>query len=199
STQNILAVTMAGTGGVATSGVGISGAGAGSGNYTYTTTTATIGLGSSVTTYNAADVTLTATDDSTIPADGGGLALAGAGGANGGLAASVGAAAAVNEINNNVFAKIVGATVTSAGAVGLKATSSESITAITVGIAGSLAGGSGGGIALGGAGSGSGNTINDDTEALIIDGTAANGSTVRSNVTSGKTNDPNSPADKDVT
>ncbi len=185
----ILAVTVAGSGSISSGGgggVGIDGAGAGSGNTIYVTTQALINLGSSVTTHHSDNVTLTATNSSSIEADGGGLSIAGSFGSSAGGAISVGAAVASNKITDNTFAIIAGSTVIAAGAVALAATSSQTIKAITLGIAGSLAGGSGGGIAFGGAGSGSGNTVNDETEALIEDGVNASSVSVHSYVTSGE-------------
>ena len=114
---------------------------------------------------------LTASDTSSIAAFAGGFAIAGAfssgvGGA--GVAVSVGAAVAINDITANTYAEIVGATVKSAGAVDLSALNTATIKAVAVGVAGSLASGKELGIAFGGAGSGTGNHITDDTEALIL-------------------------------
>ena len=172
NSSTILVVTVAGAAagaGGEVGGVAFAGAGAGSGNTIGNVTQALINQDSTVTTTNG-DVTMSAADNSSITADGGGLTLAGAFGQGGGVGVSIGAAVAINNIGNTVTATIDGSTVKSAGGVSVDAGSDASILAVAVGIAGALAGGQGGGIALAGAGSGSGNTISNTIEATIQNG-----------------------------
>ena len=177
-TASIYALTVAGSvsvGGGETVGVAFAGAGAGSGNSIINTVQAIINGGSSVTTSNDKDVMLTARDDASITADAGGFSVGiGIGEAAG--AGAIGAAQATNNIGtsshyNVVLASIDGSTVTSDGNVTLTATGGDSnkeqIDALAVGIAGSLAAGEGGGLALSGAGSGAGNTVYENIEASI--------------------------------
>ena len=163
--------------------LGIDGAGAGSSNKIYVTVQALIETSSTVTTTNSGDVYLTASDTASIEAIAGGVALAGAytgGEGAAGIAVSVGAAVAINDITADTFAEIESATVNSAGAVDLSALNSATILAVAVGVAGSLAGGGNVGVAFGGAGSGTGCDVTDETEALIL-----NSGTTPSIVTSG--------------
>ena len=96
-------------------------AGAGSGNFIYTTVQALISGGSSVTSGNGQAVLLTANDYSNIEADAGGLSLGYAGG-DAGASVALGAAAAVNEINNTVLSSVNDSTVTSASSLNITAT-----------------------------------------------------------------------------
>src|SRR5204863_3881086 len=81
---------------------------------------------------------------------------------------SVGAAIAINTIDNSVHAKIdTVSDFETPGGLELTATENATVEAITIGVAGSFSGGSGSGLAFAGAGSGSGNTITSDTEATI--------------------------------
>ncbi|HEV8062517.1 MAG TPA: hypothetical protein VGP68_21740, partial [Gemmataceae bacterium] len=160
-----IAGSFAGSGGEG-GGVAFAGAGAGSGNTIHDSVEALISGASNVQTTGGA-VTLSAMDNSTIIADGGGVSLAGAFGQGGGAAVTVGAAVAINTIGNTITAAIEDSTVNSFAGVSVTASSDASILAVSVGVAGALAGGEGGGIALAGAGSGSGNTINNVIEASI--------------------------------
>ncbi len=178
SSATILAVTIAGAvaaGGGEGVGLAFAGAGAGSGNTVHNTVAAVISGNSLVTTTDG-DVTLSATDNSSITADGGGLSLGIALGEGAGVGLTFGAAVAVNTIGNTVTASIENSTVTSSAGVSVLASSGATIFALTVGIAGTLAGGEGGGIALSGAGSGSGNSINDVIEASIKNGSVVTSS-----------------------
>ena len=105
------------------------------------------------------------------------MGIAAAGGQGGGAALSAGVSVAMNDIANQVFAVIDGSTVTSAGSVGLLATSSATIDALTIAGAIGAAGGQGGGFSFAGAGAGSGNTIKNTVKAAIL-----NGSTVTTTV-----------------
>lgn len=174
STAYIEAITVAGGVGVGSGVIVFAGAGAGSQNTVDNTTKAIISGGSNVTSGNGQAVRLTATDDSTINADGGGLALGFNGGKDGGVAGALGAAAAVNEVSNTTTASIDASTVTSDGAVNVVAQSTQAkIFTVTVGVQGTLAIGGEGNFAFAGSGSGSGNTITNTIEASI-----ANDSTV---------------------
>ena len=66
----------------------------------------------------------------------------------------IGTAVAINEIGNTVNAKVDDSTVTAGGNVTLDATSSAEIDVFALGVAGTLAGGQGGGVAVAGPGPG---------------------------------------------
>ncbi|WP_165229868.1 hypothetical protein, partial [Aquisphaera insulae] len=186
SEQTITAVTIAGVGSGSSQGApGLDGAGAGSGNQIAQSTQAVVDGHSRVSTQNGGAVSLSATDKATIKADAGGLSISISGGANGGSAVAVGAAAAVNTITTDVAADIKGSTVAAAGAVSLTATSTDEIDAYAAGIAGSLSGGSAMSFSLAGVGSASSNSISSSTEALIGDGPDVDGVRHASSVTSG--------------
>ncbi|MBM4068701.1 MAG: hypothetical protein FJ271_07120 [Planctomycetes bacterium] len=165
----ILAITVAGAGSGTSQGGGIAvaGAGAGSGNTINNTMNALISGGSSVTNNGSAfAVEVVASDDTHITADGGGVTLGLT--TSGGTDVTIGAAAAINSVTNNITASINASTVDSAGAVDVEATSTERIFALAIGFAGAISAGDGGGLALTGAGSGSGNTMNNSVEASIV-------------------------------
>ena len=113
-------------------------------------------------------VSLSATDNSSITADAGGvgIALGITGGSSGGV--TVGISAATNTVTNQVLAYIDGSTVNSAGALTLTASETSTIYALTIGGALSVGGG-GAGVGVGLAGAGSGNTIDNTVEAYIQD------------------------------
>jgi hypothetical protein len=190
ASPSIEAITAAGSGsfagGSGLASVGIGGEGSGSINTIATTVEALINGGSIVTTTDGGGVSLTATGSSNIEAIAGGVAFAGATASNlAGVQVSVGAAAAVNTIVDSTLAIVVGSTVDSAGAVSLSASNDETIDAYTVGVAAALSTGSAAGLQLSGAGSGSANTVNDRTKALI-ENSSTNGTTTPSIVTSGQ-------------
>ncbi len=175
STSTIDALTIAGSVSAAVGkkgGFAFSGAGAGSGNTIDNTTEATIKNGSAVTTTATGAVNLTATDASTITADAGGAGIAiGAGGKGSGTAISIGMSMAINEISNDIYATIDNSTILSGGNVGLTATSTSTIDALTIGGALAVgASGKGSGLAFSGAGAGSGNTVKNTIEAAIKNG-----------------------------
>jgi hypothetical protein len=128
---------------------------------------------SNITTTNTGSIRLTASDESTITADAGGVALAVAitSGSASGTGAAIGAAVAFNRIENGyVRAAIEDSDIESAGSIILSATSTSIIEALTLAGAGAVgSSGSGGGYALSGAGAYSDNTITSVVEAYILD------------------------------
>ncbi|MFO7617339.1 MAG: hypothetical protein R6V75_08800, partial [Bacteroidales bacterium] len=125
----------------------------------------------------AETISVSATDNSTITADAGGVALAVSKAKeenNGGSAGAVGASVAENRIENETKAYIDNSTVTSTGSIELAATSGARIEALSIGGAAAVGASSEkSGLAFAGAGAGSGNTIRNTIEAAI-----RNGSTV---------------------
>ena len=160
-----LAVKAGGTG----SGITFSGAGAGSGNHITDTVLAQLSNVSTVTLTDAGTpASITASDSSQIFAVAGSAALGISYGSGSSGNVSVGAAAAVNTINNSVHAIVDGVPdFETPGGLEVTATESATVEAITIGVAGSISGGSGSGFAFAGAGSGSGNSITTNTEAEI--------------------------------
>ena len=146
-------------------GIGVGAAGAGSGN-TITNTVDAFITYSSVTTVNSGDVTVSAGDTSGIQAIAGGLGVGIGVGGLVGAGASLGVAAANNDINNGVNAFVGGSTVNAAGGVSVTSTEGATITTVTVG--GALAVGAGAlGLAGAVAGSASTNTIKDNVYAYV--------------------------------
>ena len=169
-----------GTGGSGLSG-SLAGAGAGTINALTQTIEASIKGGSSVTTTNSGNVSLTATDSSSLKDDAGGVAIAIAANKGSGIAGSgsIGAAVARNNETDTVNADIDGSSVTAAGSISVKAqsvaptdwTAPYRIDALAFGVALSGAGSSSGAfnVALSGAGSGAYNTIDNTIAAYIQD------------------------------
>ena len=131
-------------------------------------------------------ISLSATDDSAIHAYAGGIAVA-LGDSFGdqkkpstSAAVTLGLAIAINHIDNDVYATIDDSKVNSGGIVELKATSTPTIYALTIGGSLSVAVGEQTGLAFGGAGAGSGNTIQNTIEAAMNESTvtAAGGVTL---------------------
>ncbi len=171
STGDIVAVSVAGAvGGSGGQGGGFSfsGAAAGAGNVIGIDTTAEIVGGSA--TAAGGDVAVGAADMSTINAAVGAAAISVAAGQGGGTAAAIGAAIAVNEISGDIAARIDGADVAASGGVTVSAASEADIFALTVSAAAGGGGGQSGGLAITGAGAGSGNIITGDTTAEIVGG-----------------------------
>ncbi len=161
------AVGGAGGGGV---GVGVGAAGAGSGNFVGNTVVASITGNSTVTTKTSGDVTMTASDTSSIEAIAGGLGIGvGIGGA-GGAGISLGVAAANNNIDDTVQAFVNGSTVTSVGKVQIAATENATIKTVTVGGAVAVGAGVEVGVGVAVAGSDSSNTIENNVDAYISGG-----------------------------
>jgi Ca2+-binding RTX toxin-like protein len=176
SSAKIDALTVAGSlAGAGGQGGGLSFAGAGTGSSNTIENLVEALIKNSMVTSSNGSVKLTATDESTITADAGGVAIAAAGGQGGGISVSAGISLAINNIANTVTALIVLSTMTSAGNLELTATSKAIIDALTIAGGGSFAGGQGGGFSFAGAGTGSGNTIRNMVEAAI-----RNGSTITS-------------------
>lgn len=125
------------------------------------------------------DVTVTASDISSIDAVVGAAAVAAAGGGAAGVGIAIGVALADNQINDGaggtgeVQAFIAGSSITSSGAVHLNATSGETIDAVVVAAAAALAGGGAAGVAASGAGVDTSNTIAVATRAYIDGGGTA--------------------------
>ncbi|MBD2412394.1 hypothetical protein FACHB389_10860 [Nostoc calcicola FACHB-389] len=169
STADIDALAVAGSlSGAGGSGGGLSGSGAGS----QTTNTisnnieASIQDTANVTVTNPGNVTLTATDDSTIVADAGGVAIAVGIGSGGGISLAVGASLANNTIDNTIEAYVDNSTVTTPGNVELSATSTADVDVLALAGAGAVGVG-GTGVALAGAGVGSYNKIDNTIAASI--------------------------------
>ena len=153
-------------------------AGAGSGN-TVRNTVSTYIVNSDAATRGVTSangiIKLSATDSTSVKADAGGYSIALAGGAGGGLAGSLGVAAATNDIANTVSAYVDNSFVSATGGnVELSATESASVDALAIGAALSGAGGAGGGGAVGAAGSGTGNTIRDNVLANVSNNSSVN-------------------------
>nr|WP_293778378.1 DUF4347 domain-containing protein [uncultured Oxalicibacterium sp.] len=169
STANIKAMTIGGAvavGGGGAAGVGVGAAGAGSSNEIKNTIKASIGNNSVVKTITSGNMSLTATDNATINADGGGLSLAVGGAGAAGVGAALGVAVSINKIENTVAAQIDTSEVRSAGSLSLSATESATITSYSVG--GALAVGGGlVGVGVAGAGADSRNTIKNTVQATI--------------------------------
>ncbi|MEL6230954.1 MAG: DUF4347 domain-containing protein, partial [Cyanobacteria bacterium J06627_3] len=156
-------------------GAGLAGAGIGSYNTLSNTITATIQAGADATS-ETGTVELTATDTSTIKADGGAgsLAFGGSGGSIG-AGVAVGVAVAQNTLQNTLKASIDDATVTAANDVLLHAATesadgAKSATIETISVGASLAagfGGTGTGASLAGAGVGADNVIGNIIETSI--------------------------------
>ena len=181
----IQATTLAADGSVAGGqggGLAITGAGAGSSNTISGLIAAEITGGSQINcTGSGTALGLSATDTSSIHAIATGVRIS-SGGQNG-SSAGAGAAIASNTIANAVVASIQGSTATVDGGVTLAAESLATIVVFTLGLSGALGGGSSGSYNLTGAGSGSGNQINDTVEASITTGKKGS-TTVGSNVRS---------------
>ena len=170
SNATITALTLAGAGAVAGGsggGIAVSGAGAYSQNNIVNTVEAAI-TGSSVT---AGDVTLSATDTSTVTANtyGASVAAGVSTGAGTGGSLSVGVSLAYNTVNTQVLAHIDSSTVTTtAGNIVLSATSTPSITALSVAASVAAAtSSSGNAIAFSGGGAEAKNTILGKTNAYV--------------------------------
>ncbi len=172
--SKIVAVTIAGSGSIAEGliSLDVTGAGTASVNKIANTALASVTGNSVVTTSvpGAGGVDVSADDSSSITSIAGSLAVGLSVGDVGGAAISLGAAVAINDVSDTASAEIDAGSVTSATGVDLDASSSATILALTVGVAGSVGGGAAGGISIAGAGSGSGNTVDDTVAAEINDG-----------------------------
>jgi hypothetical protein len=145
----------------------LSGAGTGSYNTIANTVDASILNGADVDALG--NISLSATDSSTITSDSGAVAVALAFGSKNAIAAAIGISIANNDINNQIQATITGSGTTvdaATGGVDLTATSTATIDALT--IAGALAAAAGsGGISL--------NDMATDVDAAIALGASVKG------------------------
>ncbi|WP_108257940.1 beta strand repeat-containing protein [Mangrovicoccus ximenensis] len=167
-------LTIAGSFAGGTNGSAFAGAGAGSGNYINATTEARIAnpSGTQAVTVTGGGVEILASDNSEITADAGSGALGVSADSSALGAVTAGASAAENKITRATTAALQGAHVSSDGGTGaisggvtVSAATTSSIDAFTLGIAGSLS--TGGDLAFGAAGSGSGNYVTGTVDALI--------------------------------
>ncbi|MBD2198648.1 MULTISPECIES: DUF4347 domain-containing protein [Calothrix] len=154
-----------------TTSVSLSGAGASSYNKIKNTILASIRNAADVDAKG--DISVTATDTSKIKADGGGVAIALTRSSTTGVAGTIGASVAVNDIDNTIQAFIEDANtkVDSAnGGVTVSATTTSTIDNFVLGgsIAASVSTG-GTGVALAGSGASGDNEINNTIEAAIRD------------------------------
>ena len=123
-TASVQSLTIGGALGVGVggggAGVGVGLAGAGSGNTIKNNVEAYADLGASLTTVGSGDITLSADDTPVIVANAGGVGIGvGVSGDGVGAGASLGVAAAVNDVEDKVYADIVGASATAAGSLAL--------------------------------------------------------------------------------
>ncbi|MCA9138153.1 MAG: hypothetical protein KDB00_15385, partial [Planctomycetales bacterium] len=157
-----------GAGGAA--GIGVGAAGAGSGNTIRNQVEASLRDGANVET-TTGSVALSATDDSSIYADGGAIGLAVAAGGAAGVGVSLGVGYASNLVENQVRALITGSDVTAAaGQVTLTATENASIQSLSIGGAVSVGAAAVLGENVAGAGAGSYSTIGNTVEAEVTGG-----------------------------
>ena len=197
-----LALSVAGAGSASTRGSGLAGAFAGAGSGARNRLDGTIhayvkdSLGTQGITATGGEVTIVASDDSSIRADTGGFAIAIAASLGSGTsaAASIGISVSLNEIGLNsgrsVIAEIDNSRVTAAGAVSVAALSTATIDALAIAGSASGSGSSSGlGGALAGAGVGSANTIESSIRASV-----RRGSTVTANGRAGTQATPEAPA-----
>ncbi len=181
STAKIDALTLAG-GLSGSSGNGsafsFSGAGAWSSNIVSNDVTAEV-LADVRVTADAGTVSVSASDSSDIDADAGGASLGAGLTSSGGATITVGAAVAVNEVDNTIRASIIGAPVTAGAGVAVSATSGTVIDAFAIGVAGALTTGNSGAFSFAGAGSSAWNDITNEATAEISTGaTITTGGTV---------------------
>ncbi|MEA2613743.1 MAG: hypothetical protein QOI52_1702, partial [Chloroflexota bacterium] len=125
---------------------------------------------STVASGSAQEISIKAEDRSSITADAGAVAISIVRGSTAGANISAGAAIAINDISRNVTAKSDGSKLSSGGAVTVGALSTAAIIVFALGIAGSVNTGSGGGTSFAGAGSGAGNSVDNDIVAWISGG-----------------------------
>ena len=166
--DSIEAITVAGGIGVGNSGTfdaTLEGAGAWSNNTINNTVKSSITGGASVTTTKGS-VILSALDNSSILANGGGATVTIAAGSVP-VGVAIGAGAASNTITNTTTAVIQKSMVTSADQVSLSAQSTATINSTGFGVAASIAAGGGAGGAGAGSGAVSFNTIQDTIESYI--------------------------------
>jgi hypothetical protein len=166
-----IGVTGGGSGGQI-GGVSLAGAGSAGINHVVNAVEASITHKSDVTSANGGSISLTATDNASITALAGAGAGAGAGGQVGGIAATLGLSAVINDVNDTAQAIIDRSHVASAASVDLNATSTARLRAATAAGAVAGSGGEGGGGSLAGVGAGAFNFVTDHITAQIRDGSS---------------------------
>ncbi len=157
-----------GVGGGGGAGVGVVGAGAYSTNTIANDVEADVTGGSTVTSHGGG-ITMSATDNSMIVANGGGVGISVGGGGGAGVGVTLGISAATNKIQNIIYAEIDGSTASATGSVSLSTQETANIQALSIGGALAVGGGGGAGVGVGLAGAGSSNTIADTVESVIQD------------------------------
>ncbi|MBE9103062.1 DUF4347 domain-containing protein [Vacuolonema iberomarrocanum] len=175
NTIDALNIGVGAAGGVSFDSVGLGAAGAGIGSYnTLSNTVAAAIQGGAEATSETDSIYLTATDTSSIKADGGAGSLAFGGGSSVGGSFGIGVAIAQNTLENTLKASIDEAIATAEKDVVINAATqnadgskSASIEAVSVGASVAGAIGGSGGVALAGAGVGADNTLRNTIEASI--------------------------------
>jgi hypothetical protein len=165
STIFSLAIGIAGTVSTGTgSGISFAGAGSGTSNDINNTVTAILSGG---TTTAGGDLSVTASDNSTIEADAGGVAVALS---RGPPVLAIGLSVAINQITNTASALLAGPMTLIVGNVNVSATSNYLIDVLTIAVSASV------GISqdnasfgLAGAGAGSGNKVTNTIESRVTD------------------------------
>ncbi|GAM76380.1 yapH protein [Vibrio ishigakensis] len=157
-------------------GVGIAASGSGAGGYNeiYSNVDAYIDNNSNQT-IKGSSLTLNARNISDIDADVGAATIAAGFGSGGAAAITVGVALARNDVDNNTRAYVAGAAVDlgntgapgATGALDIDASTDNTINSLSVAASLGVAFGSGGGIAVSGAGANSMNSIGGDTLAYL--------------------------------
>ncbi len=137
-------------------------------------TLARLDSGASVNEFNLAPgaaqtVLLRASDKTVAHSDAGGVALT-LGTGNSSASAAFGAAVAVGILTNNTRTVADNARVNAQGAFVMDSDSLTDIDSLSIGVAGAATGGKGGGLTLSGAGSGTGNTVDNTVESLLLNG-----------------------------
>ncbi|BAS59688.1 hemagglutinin/hemolysin-like protein [Leptolyngbya boryana NIES-2135] len=153
----------------------LSGAGAGTNNNIDNTISAQIKNSATVKTSNNAAVNLTATDNSTITSDAGGVSIAATLGDGSSASLSIGAAVATNQIGqaqgHTIQALVDNATISADGIVTVTAKSTATIDGLAFSGSAAASGSTGGGtISLSGSGTGIENTIKAKIAAGIQNG-----------------------------
>ena len=143
-------------------GVTFAGAGSGAGSTINNSISAIIDGGSVLA---VGSLSVTATDNPEVNTQAGGVSFVLARGPPNAIA--IGISAAANSVTDTVTAEVEGASSVQASTLSISATESASIAAWTIAGGGSVSQGSSGGVSFNGAGSGSGNTIDDTVLATI--------------------------------
>ncbi|WP_157369663.1 beta strand repeat-containing protein, partial [Zavarzinella formosa] len=166
SIAGALSATIAGSGG----GVGANFVGAGTGSANDIANTIDASITGGTTMAQQGKLAIGASDDSTIHADAGAVAVALSIASQNrvGVQGSVGASIGVNDISNATTATAANASIQANGDVSLTADEDAAIDAVTIAGAGSVAAGTGTvGVSFAGAGAGSANQISNTTKATL--------------------------------